>query len=199
MDLYNYTLSSTLDVRAPLKTKKISDHKKIPQFNNKVFDTIRQRRKAECMWLTDWNNWQKFRDFSQLRRAVSNIIHLAECEYFTNTLLEHKYQPKEIFRICDRLLGRNQDLPLPPGYTNEELATMFSNFLITKIAKIREVLESTCMDTIQTGYCCTHIPPKVASFKVLTCQDVEMIFSRANQVRQIQYQPAYSKKHYHHW
>ena len=45
-------------------------------------------------------------------------------------------------------MGRNQDLPLPPGYTNEELATMFNNFFIPKIAKIREVLESTSRDTI---------------------------------------------------
>ena len=94
---------------------------------------------------------------------MSNIILQAECEYFTNTFLEHKHQRKEIFRICDRLLGRNHDIPLPPGYTDEELATMFNNFFITKIAKIREVLESTGRDTMQTSDSCTHIPPKLAT------------------------------------
>ena len=127
--------------------------------------------------MAGWLKQQKFRDFYQLRRAVSNIMHQVECEFFTNTLLEHKYQPKEIFRICDRLMGRNQDLPLPPGYTDEGLATRFNNF-ITKIAKIRDILESTHMDPIQTGDSCTHIPPKLATFKVLTCQDVEKIISR---------------------
>ena len=140
-----------------------------------MLDAIRWRRKAECIWLRDQINWQKIRDFYQLRRAVSNIIHQAECEHFTNILLEHKHQPREIFRICDRLLERYQDLPLPPGYTNEELATMFNNFFITKIAKIREVLVSACMDTIQTSDCCTCVPTKLATFKVLTCQDVEII------------------------
>ena len=110
---------------------------------------------------------------------MSNIIHQAECEYFTNTLLEHKHQPREIFRTCDGLLGRNQDLPLPPGYTDEELSTMLNNFFVTKTAKIRVVLESACMDTIQTGDCCICIPPKLATFKVLTCQDMEKIISRS--------------------
>ena len=73
--------------------------------------------------------YKKFRDFYHLRRAVANIIHQAECEYFINALLEHKHQSREIFRICDRILGRNKDLPLPPGHTDEELGTMFKNFL----------------------------------------------------------------------
>ena len=109
---------------------------------------------------------------------MANIIHWTECEFCTNTPLKHKHQPREIFRIYDRLLRRNQDLPLPPGYTDEQLATMFNNFFVTKIAKIRELLESTIRDTIQTRDSCTHIPPKLATFKVLTCQDVEKIIGR---------------------
>ena len=34
------------------------------------------------------------------------------------------------------------------------------------------------MNPIQTGDSCTHIPPKLATFKVLTCQDLEKIISR---------------------
>ena len=75
-------------------------------------------------------------------------------------------------------MGRNQDLPLPPGYTDEELATMFNKFFITKLPQIREVLDSACMDTIQTTDCCTHISPKLAIYKMLTCQDMEKIISR---------------------
>ena len=56
---------------------------------------------------------------------------------------------------------------------------MFNNFFITKIAKIREVLESTCMDPTQTGDSCPYIPPKLATFKVLTCQDAEKIIRRS--------------------
>ena len=162
-----------------LEDQKASDHKKIPWFSNRVSHGIRQRRKAKCIWLSHQNNWQKFRDFYHLRRVVASIINQAECEYFTNMLLEYKHQSREIFRICDRLLGRNQDLPLPPGYTDEKLATMFNNFFIIKIAKIREILESTVRDTIQTSDSCTHIPPKLATFKLLTCEDVEEIIGRS--------------------
>ena len=56
---------------------------------------------------------------------------------------------------------------------------MFNNFIVTKIAKIREVLESTVVDTTQTSGSCTHIPPKLATFKVLTCQDVEKNIGRS--------------------
>ena len=168
-----------LDKHAPLKIKKVSGHKKIPWFSNRVSYVIRQRKKAECIWLGDQNNLQKFRVFYQIRSAVANIVHQAECEYFMNTLLKYKHQPREIFRICYRLLGRNQDIPLPPGYTDELLAAMFNNFFINKISKIREVLELTVRDTIETSDSCTHIPPKLATFKVLTCQDMWKIIGRS--------------------
>ena len=54
---------------------------------------------------------------------------------------DNKNNSKEVFRICDSLLGHNQDLPIPPEYTDDQLANMFNDFFITKIAKIMDLLE----------------------------------------------------------
>ena len=64
----------------------------------------------------------------------------AECQYYCDLLSQHKTNMKEIFRVCDKLLGRNHDLPLPPGFSEEKLASRFSAFFISKIAKIWEAL-----------------------------------------------------------
>ena len=49
---------------------------------------------------------------------------------------------RKIFRICDDILGRKQDLPLPPGHTDEELAERFNKFFTTKIMNIWENLKA---------------------------------------------------------
>ena len=43
---------------------------------------------------------------------------------------------KCIHEICNHLIGRSKDSPLPPGISNKDLAVRFSNYFIEKIAKI---------------------------------------------------------------
>ena len=53
--------------------------------------------------------------------------------------------------ICIRLLGKTKESPLPPGYTNKELADRFNNYFIYKIIKIHTNLTGKCQ----------HLPPNV--------------------------------------
>ena len=45
-----------------------------------------------------------------------------------------------MFKVCDSLLGKGKDPPLPPGFTNQELADNFYDFFTTKITNIRSRL-----------------------------------------------------------
>ena len=60
----------------------------------------------------------------------------AENKFYKDSLAQHQGNTKEIFKICDSLLGRNQDLSLPPGFTDEEQASLFNDIFVSKISKI---------------------------------------------------------------
>ena len=73
---------------------------------------------------------------------VSNLLDDAERKYYHTQLQDNSHNLKKIFRICDGILGRKQDLPLPPGHTEEEQAERFNKFFITKIMNIWENLKA---------------------------------------------------------
>ena len=133
LKLFNKLLSDTMDKHAPKKTKIVSNRKKIPWFNDEVSNAIRLRRRAECKWLLDKNNPDKFLEFYRAWRKTTNILNQAEKNYYHKLVKDNCTNTKKIFAICNKLLGRNQDLPLPPGFMNEELAEHFNNFFISKI------------------------------------------------------------------
>ena len=72
---------------------------------------------------------------------VNNLLDEAERRWYHTKLQDNSYNFKKIFRICDGIIGRKQDLPLPPGHT-EELAERFNKFFITKIMNIWENLKA---------------------------------------------------------
>ena len=84
-----------------------------------------------------------------------------------------------MFRVCDKLLGRNHDLPLPPSFREEQLASRFSDFLISKIAKIREALVTSRAEIgnhISVPAC---IAPKFANYCLLSEQDIIKIITKS--------------------
>ena len=163
---YNNIMQRVLDKHAPIKTKKISSNKKrVPWFNSEIFTTIRNHRRAERKWYKNTNDPNLFKDFYHARQAILNLIDTAEKGYYHDMLLENRHNSKEVFRICNSLLGRNQQSPMPPGFTNLQLAENFNHFFITKIAKIMTLLHGKIanmplhpqLDTI------SQLPPKLES------------------------------------
>ena len=67
---------------------------------------------------------------------MSNLLEKAEWEVFLTSITEKSLNYKHIYDICNHLLGRTKESPLPPGYTNKELADRFNNYFIDKIVKI---------------------------------------------------------------
>ena len=58
---------------------------------------------------------------------------------------------KQMFKVCDSLLGRGKEPSLPSGFTNQELADNFNEFFINKITNIRSNLSEQ-----NTGSSDTH-------------------------------------------
>ena len=91
-------------------------------------------------WYKDKANSEHFMAFYHQHRQGANLLDKAEHEFFLNSIAENSNNYRKIYNICNQLLDRTKESPLPPGFTNQELADRFNNFFIDKIAKIRLVL-----------------------------------------------------------
>ena len=82
---------------------------------------------------------------------MANLLDKAEWKFFLSSIIENSANYICIYEICNNLLGRSKDTPLPPGIPNKDLAISFNNYFIEKIAKI-------CSDLIEKHL---HLPPYI--------------------------------------
>jgi hypothetical protein len=141
LEMYNYVMTEVLDQHAPLKKKTVPDRPKLPWFDEGITSEIRLRRKMERRWKKDHTNCEKFIEFYRQRRKVSNQLDVAEKAFYKQRLAENKYNYKQVFTICNKLLNRNADLPLPETQSTQDLADGFNRFFLDKIGKLRTKLE----------------------------------------------------------
>ena len=80
-----------------------------------------------------------------------NLLDKAEWKFFLTSIIENSGSYKCIYEICNNLLGRSKDTPLPPGIPSKDLAVSFNNYFIEKIAKIHSDLIKKCL----------HLPPYI--------------------------------------
>ena len=175
-------MQTALDKHAPIKIKKISSNKKrVPWFNSEISIAIRDQRRAERKWYKNTNDPGLFMDFYHARQAVSNLMDSAEKKYYHDMLFENRHNPKEVFHICNSLLGRNQESPMPPGFTDSQLAENFNNFFVTKTAKIMTVLHGNIanMPPHPQPETVLQLPPKLGKFRVLTDDEVARIIRKS--------------------
>ena len=118
--LYNDILMKILDQHAPIKKKKSApNRKRVPWLTDAIREEIRKRRKMEHIWRHDRENSDRYRDFCSQRRLVSNLLFGAEKEFYRSNLHKHRGNIKQVFKLCDGLLGRKKERLFPLGLTTK--------------------------------------------------------------------------------
>ena len=64
----------------------------------------------------------------------------AERSYYLNRLHDNRFYIKKIYAICNDLLGRRKEIPLPLAESKQELTNRFNQFFTEKVQKIRDHL-----------------------------------------------------------
>ena len=136
---YHSMLQSTLDIHAAIKSQKCSDHPRIPWFNHEIAEAIRLCRHFERVWYRDKSNRGAFALFQGQHQLISNLLDKVQQKFFLTSITENPSDYKCIYEICNHLLGRSKDSPLPPGILKKDLANI-------------------CTDLIEK---CQHLPPYV--------------------------------------
>ena len=181
-NIYNNTLRRLINIHAPVKIKKVSNKRRLPWFTDEIAAAIRLRRRLEKHWKRDKTSNEKYEQFHKQWRTVSNLMDLAECKFFLNKIIKNKSNYKEVYNVCNQLLGRNKDLPLPPNCTNKELADRFNTFFIDKITKIRHGLENKIQELGRPPSFVTDTlnvtTEKLDKFTIVTLEHVECIIKQ---------------------
>ena len=182
LKLYKNTLTTVLNTHAPEKTGKAATRSRIPWFNDSIAMAIRHRHMAEHNWANYHSDPMAFTTFYRARHIVSNLMDAAENRFYKDSLAQHQGNTKEIFKICGSLLGGNQDLPLPPGFTDEDQASCFNEFLFQKSPKIWDELNINRDQLASVNSALIIVtpgPPIMDSFSVLSDHDVVKIIHRS--------------------
>ena len=121
----------------PIMTKQVKIKKKLPWFNNNIKNGISERHKLKREWKKDPEDTNKFSDFCRKCREVDNMMDRAERFYYLSSLHDNRFNIRKVHAICDDLLDRRKELPLPPAESKQELANRFNKFFTENIQKIR--------------------------------------------------------------
>ena len=104
----------------------------------------------------------------------SNIIKSAQRQYFMEKIMENLYNYKEIFRLTNKLLDKDNKLPLPPTEDLPVLANEFNIFFMSKIRKIMQDLApnnitDTSDDYLESAF---ETMDRLTNFKLVMDQDI---------------------------
>ena len=62
-------------------------------------------------------------------------------QYLVTKVNEASKDFKQLFRALNSILGNKNEIPLPRGTTNSQLAEDFTDFFLNKINKIKEFMQ----------------------------------------------------------
>ena len=97
-------------------------------------------REAKQMQGSDGRAWQKSgmkvhrQLYVEKKQCVITLIKTAKRKYFNQPIDDRKGDTKNLFRVANKLLGRNTASPLPFGGP-KEVAELFGDYFIDKIGK----------------------------------------------------------------
>ena len=173
---YDRSLRLVLDTHAPLKVRSIPCRKKVPWFSTDLAEAIHKHQKLERIWSKDPKSREKFLQFYYQWWLISNMWDQAERSFFWGALADNRTNLKEIFNICNTILGRNNNLPLSPSDSNITLANNFNNYFHDKIGNIYSSLVQQNQAIPETYGVEVHpcpMPPYFMEFKPISCSNLE--------------------------
>ena len=143
--LYDEELSKALDAVAPEKTRSIPVRSEQEWFDDDIRKAKQKRRQAERKWRkTDLTVHRQI--YMQAKTDVDNLVNEKKSKYFKNSIEQHKGNTKQLFKHVNSLLGRNMKQSLPFNESSQQIAEMFSDFFIEKIAVIKDSIPDTQND-----------------------------------------------------
>jgi hypothetical protein len=142
---YNSGLISCLDKHLPLRSKTIVVRPLNPWFNDEIWAARRSSRAAERRWRSRQLEIDK-QILCRMRDRLSEAIKSAKTSYYSSCISEcGKYQ-RALFKVVNRMLGRQRELTLPSHESLTTILNQFRAYFQDKIVKIRTELDGAVVE-----------------------------------------------------
>ena len=178
----NYTMEvkRILNNHAPEKTKYVKKVHNQLWSNDKIKQEIILRHYKERLYRANPCTYT-LNAFYQQHRFVNNIIKKEQREYYITQLAEHHTDFKRIYQIANKMLFRNEPLPLPPTSDTKKLADDFNQFFIEKINKIMAGLQPTETHPTDPKYIesVNESPIMLSTYKEISLEDTKRLICTA--------------------
>ena len=165
VSVYNRTVTGILDRHAPLSHRTVTVRPSTAWYTQSVHRLKQERRVLERVWRK--SGLEVHREaYCAKRLEIKSAISAAKRDHYSTAIVNSKQNSKDLFRIVDRLLHRDQQLGPPLSDSSEELAERFSDIFTKKIESIRSALDngSVCKQqpddlTLPDGCLLSEFPP----------------------------------------
>ena len=170
MENYNNTMTSILNVHAPVRTKTIKIIPQVPWFDSEYALLRRKRRKAEKKY--NKSGTQEDHDNYTIIRKETTALAKSKKKSFIVKKLASDKSSKNLYEIVNNMLDSNHEVALPSSSSDETLANDFRKYFSEKVNKIRASI--TTSDT-STSY--NRIPSTAVlyQFKPATQKEIKTI------------------------
>ena len=138
---YNRSFRSIEEQHFPLITKQILVKAESSWYNHTIASLRRQRRRAERQWRRLRTDSSRL-EYVTARRAVVNRVQERRVEFYQEQWISCGGDQRKVASLVRTLMRGAEPAPLPTSCSDDQLATEFMEFFQSKIARIREELDS---------------------------------------------------------
>ena len=144
IDDFNSTFQSLPEKHAPLHHHQVRADSLEPRYQD-VKDELEAAKKhkhwAERQWVKTATTVNK-QIFNAVKRLVAKIVHKAKSLFFGNEIAMST-SSKQLFNICDKLIGRRRSSPLPSAYPLHDLPNVFNDIFSRRSSLFVPILISS--------------------------------------------------------
>ena len=180
VSVYDNVLKELLDKYAPLQERFITLRHRKRQMTHEVKAEKHSTRQMERKWRLTRAVCDR-EDYTQQKIKYHRLLQKCETEFNSRLVMKNSDNPKSLFNVMNKLLGRKQCNPLPPHDSDEQLANDFGEFFVKKIEKIHSELASQRLDnTVSAGSDSPLYANTLSEFSPVTTDDVKCILHKSS-------------------
>ena len=175
--LYDTELRKIIDTLAPTKTRVITVRPEAEWYNESIREAKQTRRQAERLWRK--TGLVVHREvYMEARDMVNALIDQEKRNHYQSIIAENHGNTKQLFSVVHLLLGKSKTTPLPSDKSASELCSLFGDFFVEKISKIRNSIPTKSNDdNLEVPECSSTM----AFFDTVTVEEItKLVTSMTN-------------------
>ena len=171
---YQSTLSSVLDVHAPLVLIKVSQRPSQPWFCSEIAEAKNNRRRLERRWRRTKLEIDRL-SFIEARNNVCKLTSMAKTSFYSRRIDALSCNQKALFREMNHLLNQSTVTPMPPYESPGVLANQFADYFSSKIDLIRRELNHCVPHSLLAPGTCSQTEMNINKFSAFDSVSIRTV------------------------